>query len=83
MSDSRKIIDDEQLDKVVGGLFVFHKKSQYVTFTHQDGTVTNHNVLDYDKAWTDCCNMEGQNVPEDQIFQHLIKKGYIDSAERN
>ena len=72
------MLNDDQLEQVLGGLFVFHKKSKYVTFTHQDGSVSNHNILDYDKAWELCCNLESQNMDEDKIFQQLVNKKYIE-----
>ena len=74
----KAMLSDEQLEQVMGGLFVFHKKSKYVTFTHQDGTVTEHNTLDYDKAWERCCLLEAQNWNEDDIFRDLVAKGYIE-----
>ncbi len=81
--DSKKIIiDDEQLEQVVGGLFVFHSKSKYVTYTHQDGSVTDHNIINYDKAWSTVCSMEAQNVKEDTIFQTLINDGLIEAKGR-
>lgn len=83
MSDNRTRIDDELLEQVLGGLFVFHKKSKYLTFTHQDGTVTDHNILDYDKAWERVCILESQNMDEDKIFQDLINKGYIEAKIRS
>jgi hypothetical protein len=83
MIDKKMMLDDEQLEQVVGGLFVFHKKSRYVTFTHQDGTVTDHNILDYDKAWERCMSLEAANWDEDKIFQDLINKGYIEASVRN
>ena len=82
MAENRVILNDEDLEKVVGGLFVFHKKSKYLTFTHQNGEVTNHNILDYQKAWETVCTLEAQNMDEDKIFQQLINKGYIDPAIR-
>ena len=82
MSDNRTVINDDVLEQVVGGLFVFHKLSKYVTYTHQDGTVTEHNVLDYDKAWETSCMLEAQNMDEDRIFETLVASGYIDANVR-
>ena len=74
---NKQIISDEDLDKVVGGLFEFYKKSGYVKFTHQDETVTQHDIVDYDKAWELCCELEAKNWDEDKILQELITKKYI------
>ncbi len=70
-------LDDELAAKVVGGLFVFHRRSGIVTYTHDDGTVTNHQVLDYQKAWDRCNMLEAQNWNGDRIFRDLVDNGYL------
>ena len=82
MAENRVMLNNDQLDSVVGGLFVFHKDSKYLTFTHPNGEVTNHNVLDYQKAWDTICQLEVQNMDKDEIFAQLVSKGYIDPSLR-
>ena len=77
MENNREIIIDEALESVVGGLFRWHKKSLVLDYTHKDGTVTYHKVLDFAKGWELSNNLHGQNVPEDEILRQLISKGYI------
>ena len=77
MSMNRQSIADEELVQVVGGLFEFYKKSKYVKYTHPDGTVTQHTLLNYDKAWEMCCNLEAQKMNENKICQQMIDSGYI------
>lgn len=77
MSDKKIILDDDQLDEVVGGLFIWHKKSLVLDYTHDDGTVTKHKILDYTKAWERSNILHAQHMDEDKILQDLISKGYI------
>ena len=70
-------LDDELAEQVLGGLFVFHKRNGTVTYTHQDGTVTSHQILDYGKAWERCNMLEAQNWDGDRIFRDLVAKGYL------
>ena len=77
MSDNKMHLDDDQLDEVVGGLFRWHKKSLVMDYTHSDGTVTKHKILDYAQAWERSNILHSQHMDEDQILQDLIAKGYI------
>ena len=76
MSD-RKSIDDEKLEQIVGGMFAFNGNTMTLTYTHADGSVTTHRILDYRNAWTMSNDLHGQNVPEDAILAKMIAAGYI------
>lgn len=75
--ENRESINEDVLDCVVGGFFHWHKKSLVMDYTHMDGTVTTHQILDYAKGWELSNNLHAQNVPEDEILRQLISKGYI------
>ena len=77
MSDNKMQLNDDQLDEVVGGLFTWHKKSKVMDYTHSDGTVTKHKILDYSKAWELSNNLHAKHMDEDKILSQLISKGYI------
>ena len=77
MAINRELLNDEQVQKVVGGLFEFYTLSNVVKFTHPDESVSVHEVLDYDKAWELCCKLESQNMNEEKIFQEMVDAGYI------
>ncbi len=70
-------VDDGQLEQVTGGLLQFHKISKALTYIHEDGSVSEHRILDYEKAWNLCCSLEAQNWTGDRIFQDLLSKGYV------
>lgn len=77
MSIEKNKIADEALEQVVGGLFAFNGLTNTITYTHEDGSVTYHKILDYKKAWTMSNDLHGQNVPEDTILAKLIASGYV------
>ncbi len=77
MAEERKIINDEALEQVVGGLFSFNGITNIITYTHEDGSVTYHKILDYKKAWTMSNDLHGKNVPEDTILAQLIANKYV------
>ena len=72
------MLNDEQTEHIIGGLFVFDRVSNAMAVTHKDGSVTKHQVLVYDKAWESVCNLEAQRWDEDRIFAHLVSKGFIE-----
>ncbi len=71
------IIDDQELDSVVGGFFDFNTYTGIMTYTHKDGSTTEHKILNARKAWETSNQMHGQLVPEDEILKELVDKGYI------
>ena len=48
-----------------------------MTYTHQDKTVTKHQILNYDKAWELSNEMHAKNYREDDILTVLRSKGYV------
>ena len=78
MNSNRKEIEENDLEKVVGGLFEWYPKYKVMQYTHEDGSVTNHKILDYDKGWALSTKLHGQNVPEDDILAQLIAAKYIE-----
>ena len=73
----RKIIEDKNLEKVVGGFFHFNGNNGTITYSHKDGSQTVHQVLDMDKAWETSNMMHAQKIPEDDIMRELENKGYV------
>ena len=74
---SMERINDEDMGMVVGGLFIWHMKNKTMTYTHQNGKTTVHQVIDMNQAWELSNELHGQLVPEDEILNQLISKGYI------
>ena len=77
MSDNKVFLNDDQLDEVVGGLFKWHKKSMVMDYSHKDGSVTKHKILDFQKAWERSNILHSQMIDEDAILKDLVSKGYI------
>lgn len=77
MANERKAIKEEDLDKVVGGAFIFDRGTETLTYYHDDGSVTTHKILDFDNAWYSSNNWHAKNYPEDKILGGLISRGYI------
>ena len=77
MSDGRKIIEENKLEKVVGGFFQFNTDNGTITYSHKDGSETVHQVLDMNNAWVTSNLMHAQLVPEDDIMKELQDKGYV------
>lgn len=76
MSD-RYAINDEELNGVVGGFFDFNTYTGIMTYTHKDGSVTTHKILDARSAWVTSNNLHAQLIPEDDILAQLINLRYI------
>lgn len=74
---ARIILDEGDLEKVVGGLLTFHKQSLVLDYTRADGSVVYYKILDFDKAWKRCKELEIDFTPEDKIIDELIRKGYL------
>ena len=77
MAENKAAINEELLDQVTGGFFNWSRKSMTMTYSHKDGSVTTHKVLDIDKAWERSNLLHSQKIDEDKILADLISKGYI------
>lgn len=76
---SKQMVNDEALDKVVGGFMQFNYYTQVLKYTHEElGTVTNYNILDFEKAWKLSNALHAENYHEDKIIAELKAKGYIE-----
>ena len=73
----RNLIKDENLDCVVGGYFQFDGDNSTITYSHKDGSVTVHQVLNLMEAWKMSNDLHGQLVPEDEIMARMIQNGYV------
>lgn len=73
----RRILNDQEVENVTGGFMAYNNQTMILTYTHADGTVTTHPILDYDKAWELSNTMHAQNYREDTILKRLKNKGYI------
>ena len=74
---NRVELSDEEMEKINGGYMDFNAKTQIMTFLHADGSVTTHQILDYDNAWYWCNYYHGINVPEENILNWLVQQGYV------
>lgn len=75
---AREALNDESLNRVVGGWMHFNYYTQVLTYTHEEtGQVTNYNILDFENAWKLSNELHGQNLHEDAIMAQLMSRGYI------
>ncbi len=77
MSEERKNLSDQELKTIVGGLMDFNPRTMIMTYTHDDGSVTMHPILDYDKAWMMSNDLHARSCREDMILEMLQSAGYI------
>jgi len=74
---SKVMLNEQELEQVVGGFMLFNNQTMILTYTHEDGSVTTHKILNYDKAWELSNTMHAQNYREDSILKKLKKMGYV------
>ncbi len=75
---TREMLNDNALDKVVGGFMHFNYATQILTYTHEEtGEVTTYKIHDFEHAWKLSASMHGDNRHEDVIMQALLDNGYI------
>ena len=74
---TREIINEKKLDRVVGGMFSWRPSENSLKFTHEDGTVTEHVILDFEKGWERSHLLFSQKVREEEILADLIRSGYV------
>lgn len=77
MATERRPLNEQELDQVVGGLFTFNPTTMTMTYTHADGSVTEHPIYNYDAAWKMSNDLHAQNYREDTILKKMIAAGYI------
>ena len=77
MERSNSILNDEELDQVVGGIMNFNAQTNKMTCCDGDGRVTQYNILNYEKAWEMSNKLHIQGMPEDAIINRMIDNGYI------
>lgn len=70
-------LNDDNLDKVVGGLMRFNYRTQIMTFTDAAGVSTTYPINDFDSAWERSNELHAKNYREETIVQDLIDNGYI------
>ena len=78
MSEERRLLKDDELETVVGGFFMFTKSTQTLKYTHRDGSVTVHQIANFNEAWDRSNILHAQNVNEDEILADLIGRGLIE-----
>ena len=75
---AREQINNNDLDKVVGGWMHFNYNTQILTYTHEEtGQVTNYQINDFENAWKTSNSMHGDNYHEDDIIAKLLSNNYI------
>ncbi len=77
MPTGRQMINEDELENVVGGVFFFSEANMTLTYLHDDGTTTVYRIVDYYSAWENSNAWHGRNVPEDNIIKGLLKMGLI------
>ena len=75
--DERKVLTDDELEGVVGGLFNWNPSAGKMVYTHADGTKTTYTILNYNEAWAYSNRCHGANKTEDYIVAGLISRGLI------
>lgn len=75
--DNKEVVNEQDLDKVVGGLFDWYPNYNVMIYTHPDGSQTRHTILDYKEGWKLSNQLHGEFVSEDEILKKLIQAGYI------
>jgi hypothetical protein len=70
-------ISEENLEQVVGGQFQFDGVANILTYTHKDGSVTYHKLLDAKKAWVMSNQLHAQFMSEDKILKEMIDAKYV------
>lgn len=76
---SKQLVNDTELDQVVGGYMNFNYNTHILKYKHEElGTVTNYNILDFEQAWKLSNKLHAQNLHEDKIIQQLIDNKYIE-----
>ena len=78
MSEDRQILKDNELEKIIGGFFSFNSRKQTLTYMHRDGSVTMHQIMNFNEAWERSNTLHAQNVDEDEILADLIRMGLIE-----
>lgn len=73
----RRALSDQEIENVAGGYMSFNNETMILTYTHEDGSVTTHEILDYNAAWGLSNEMHAQNYREDSILKKMKAKGYI------
>lgn len=76
MSMEKKPVDEEVLEQVAGGLMVFGRNSQVLTYDCGDGSSKEYRILNLKEAWKLANSLHGQ-MTEDQIIQQMMDMGYI------
>lgn len=77
---SKEMINDESLDRVVGGYMNFNYNTQKLKYRHEETKVTTYyNIKDFENAWKLSNQLHSQNLHEDVIIARLIDAGYIEA----
>lgn len=71
-------INEQDLDQIVGGQFLFNCDTMMMTYVHSDGSFTTHKILQYDRAWKASNYYHTNKIPEDEILQKMISQGLIE-----
>lgn len=74
---TRKKISENSLEQVVGGMFSWRPSENSLKFTHEDGTVTEHVILDFEKGWERSNLLFSQRVREEEILEDLVRSGFV------
>lgn len=73
----RAELNEEALDVVTGGLFNWNEGTGIMTYTHDNGSVTKHAILDYDNAWYWSNQWHAQGLSEDVILAKLRANNFV------
>ena len=57
---------------------MFNSRRGTLNYTHKDGSVTMHQIMNFNEAWERSNTLHAQNVDEDDILADLIRRGLIE-----
>lgn len=77
MSTKFNAISDDELENISGGYMQFDQPTKVLTYYHKDGSITQHQILQFKNAYSANNDMHTQGIPEDDILANLIAMGYV------
>ena len=75
---SRELMNEDNLDQVVGGFMHFNPDTKVLTYTHEEtGEVKQYQILMYNRAWGMSNALHAKNLHEDEIISKMLSDGCI------
>jgi len=75
---AKEMLNDENLEYVVGGYMNFNYNTKKLKYRHEETkAVTYYEIDDFENAWKLSNQLHAQNLHEDTIIARLKSAGYI------